>query len=112
MADVIDRIVTEHHAVRGSHEDVSGDADVVELFSSIREATLFDGKWQLAQPTNVQLEGHYEVSRIAKLQGNFALCAAGSFGTARFIVCRVKDIHIDGALPHCRAIDPPDQVHV
>ncbi len=112
MADVIERIVAEHQAVRGSHDGISGDADIVELFSSIREATLFAGTWQLAQPMMVQLERHYDVWRIATMQGNFALCSAGSFGTARLIVCRVKDVHVDGALPHCRAIDPPDQIHV
>ncbi|HEX4455073.1 MAG TPA: DUF4419 domain-containing protein [Kofleriaceae bacterium] len=112
MADVIERIFAEDHAVRGAHDGVSGDAEVVELFSSIREATLCSGKWQLAQPVNVELEGHYDVWRIAKLPGDFALCSAHRFNATRWIVCRVKDVHIDGALPHCRAIDPPDQVHV
>jgi Domain of unknown function (DUF4419) len=112
MADVIERIVAEHHAVRGSHDNVSGDADVVELYSSIREAALFDGKWQLGQPQHVQLEGHYECSRIATLPGDFALCATGSFERVRYLVCRVKAVHIEGALPHCRVIDPLDQIHV
>ena len=110
MADVIERIFAEHHAVRGAHEHVSGDADIVELFSTIREATLFAGKWQLAEPMMVQLEGHYEVWRIAKLQGNFALCATGSFSNVRFIVCRVREPAPNTM--QCIAIDPPDQVRV
>jgi hypothetical protein len=111
MADVIERVVAEHQAVRGSHEHVSGDADVVELYSSIQEATLFAGKWQLGQPAMVQLEGvHREIWRIAKLPGQFALCSLSHFANTQWIVLRVKEPAPNTM--QCTAIDPPDQVRV
>lgn len=105
MSELVERIAAEHHVVRATPDErsrfVGGPAEVVELFSQIESATLFEGDrtWKLRAPrdqqgVHVERGGQFSIRRIADLANGRSVCAAfrHDTGETHWIACEVEDL--------------------
>jgi hypothetical protein len=131
MDKVLERIVAEHKFVRApsvtNHRYLQGPAEVIELFSQLDSATMFDGAntWRLRSPrehhqVGVERSGQFSIQRIADIPAGRSLCAATrhSTGQVYWLVCRIEEPQqsepgeIEVMAGAAKALDLPDEIRI
>ncbi len=118
LADVVDRIVREHHAVAaeaGAERPrfVEGSAEVLALFDRLATAILFDGDraWRFRPITehdyvSIDGAGTFSIRRIIDVPGGKSLCCADDHrtGAVHWLLCRIDEPEVSRGEPHADAI--------
>src|SRR5262249_51633809 len=109
IAEVVERIVRDHHTVPPSAERppfLAGPAEVLALCSRFESATLFEGKrtWRIRSLTEhdiilVAAADPFTIHRIADLWDGRSLCYLQDWRSDvnYWLLCRIRDVDPAGA---------------